>query len=355
MIDKIDIVLQATGGHAHSITAAFVNGLRSAGLLHKAFYPRAAWGANTLIDDDGLAKYLRVPGKIPLLLVGFDWHSQPLHNTEKWRNLWKQCGRRKVMYLHEDVSNYEVLTGKADMSKAFYEASLLVDGIVYTSPTDEIIVNSTGRPNVWLPYGVDESVFYPVNSFSKRKNRAYFRGKTMPFGSEREYSDRRLYLDTLKAENLVDHPPFVQGNISVEQLTAELNEYRIVLGLPSVFSGFPCRITEGMACGCVMVAKRPQSGLEKNLFREGEEIVYFDDERSLIAVVNELIGSPGSAQRIASRGCELVRNKFSMKSQMIEIAKWIATEVPESSGASMNGSRWNHALDGIRMIFSRRR
>jgi hypothetical protein len=91
----IDVVLQASGLHGWSVSHGWANTLQNEGLLHRVFTPIGDFGAEEPKYDDGLFEYLKNPQADIILLLGFDWHSQPLHKTLKWQEKWYKAPIKK--------------------------------------------------------------------------------------------------------------------------------------------------------------------------------------------------------------------------------------------------------------------
>ena len=102
---KIDVVLQATGNHAHGVSHGIVNSLKKISLLGTVFEPKAFWGNPFPEDDDGLYEYLACPTSEAILFLGFDWHSQSLHTLLKWKTRIKRSSIIKILYSHETLFN----------------------------------------------------------------------------------------------------------------------------------------------------------------------------------------------------------------------------------------------------------
>src|SRR3990167_2596550 len=57
-----------------------------------------------------------------------------------------------------------------------------------------------------------------------------------------------------------------------------INQTKVLMGIPTVMMGFPQRITETMACGKLLIQKRPPSSfkISQQLFEDKKHIVFFD-------------------------------------------------------------------------------
>jgi hypothetical protein len=101
---RIDVVLQVTGIHGWNFSRGWVNALTRAHLLNRVFAPTAEWGAQKPADDDGLFEYLKHPQANIVMLLGFDWHSRPLHASSAWRERWQNARITKIAILQEHYS-----------------------------------------------------------------------------------------------------------------------------------------------------------------------------------------------------------------------------------------------------------
>ena len=65
--------------------------------------------------------------------------------------------------------------------QAALSALQCADSVIYTDITDKPFFASQGKPALWQPFGVDDTVFQVVTPFHKRKIKPFFRGKATPF------------------------------------------------------------------------------------------------------------------------------------------------------------------------------
>jgi hypothetical protein len=176
---KVDVVLQATGSHAWAVGGGWANGARKLGIFHRMFSPKSKWGDADVADDDGLYAYLANPQADLVLLLGFDWHSQMLHQTERWRERWAKARISKLLYVHESVINNCNLFQNSLMKEAVISAANFSDAIVYTDISDKEWFDQLGIPAMWQPFGVDDVVFYSRKPFRERIARPFFRVKPL--------------------------------------------------------------------------------------------------------------------------------------------------------------------------------
>jgi glycosyltransferase involved in cell wall biosynthesis len=259
-------------------------------------------------------------------LLGFDWHSQVLHRSARWRKRWKRTPAAKLLYVQESIAGARELTGTDEMEHAFRSAAELCDAIVFTDPGDRKIVESVGRPNLWQPFGVDDRTFRSITPFDQRAPRAFFRGKVDPFGRGSEYADRRRLLEALRRLDLVDAIPYAPGPLDPDRLVADFNRYRIAVNFPSVFASHPTRVTEAMACGCCLVTNRTGNPEMDALLRDGVEVLYYRNEAELVAAVQWARDDPGTARAIAESGMNAAAERFSLTRRLSEVLAWWDSE-----------------------------
>jgi hypothetical protein len=340
---RLAIVLQATGSHAWGVGRGWVEAARRIGALGAVLAPRAKWKARSVADDGGVASWLAEarPGDTALLL-GFDWHSQGLHRTGRWRARWERTRARKLLYVHESIATHRRLTGDDEMERAFRSAAELCDGVLFADPADRPLVESSGKACLWQPFGVDDELFRPTTPFDRRAGRAYFRGKVEPIASENDYADRRRLLEALRARQLVDYVPYAPGPLDPATLVGELDGHQVAVNLPSVFASHPTRVTEAMACGCCVVTNRTGVPECDALFRDGLELLYYDDEGGLIRAVERARDDSELARAIAERARAAVVARFSLTRLLGDALDWWEGRVPApaiTSGARRSPAR----------------
>ena len=320
----ITVVLQATGSHAWAVSGGWADAARKLGVLGGACAPKASWGAPDVEDDGGLSAYLRRahPGEV-MLLLGFDWHSQALHTSPRWRRRFRRSAARKLLYVHESISCFRRLTDSDSMEVAFRSAAELADAVLYADVADRTLVESSGKPSLWQPFGVDVDVFRPDVPYDARAARAFFRGKVDPLlGHDSEYAARRRLLERLRDLDLVDLVPYAPGPVEAARIAADFGRYRVAVNLPSVFAGHPTRVIEGMACGCSVVTNRTGIPEVDALFADGVDVVYYDDERSLVDAVQRLTSDRVLGAAIAARGRRTAEERFALTRLLDEALRW---------------------------------
>jgi glycosyltransferase involved in cell wall biosynthesis len=251
---RIDVVLQATGNHAHAASFGIVNALGRLGFLGRVFKPRADWGAAEPKDDDGLFNYLSSPQNEFILFLGFDWHSQPLHASRRWRRQIRMSPCVKIAYLHETFRNGEEDERK-EKRRVLLRCHSLVNIIWHASVSEaglisEIIDNA--RPVVASDFAVDTEFFSLKREYRDRSGFAFFRGKWSPFTHPGQYQERRELVDHLVGLGLIDLKNYDPAGFDDERLVEEYNDYRICIDPPSVFAGPTTRVFEALACGCMV-------------------------------------------------------------------------------------------------------
>jgi glycosyltransferase involved in cell wall biosynthesis len=316
---SVDIVLQATGEHAWGVNGGWVNAAKALGVLNKCFRPRCGWGE--IVDDtndDGLFRYL-TDGFFAdiILLLGFDWHSQGLHTTSRWQGAWDNCDAIKILYVQESLANHAEQTLSEDMLLAFQSAAKLADLVVYTDLADKEIIEKHFENSFWMPFGVDTTVYKPQTKLSDRINKSFFRGKVQPLSNPNEYSERREILEALVSRGLIDVIPYAAGKIEPEDLASEFNKYQIAVNLPSVFTGHTTRVTEGLACGCVVVTPRVNSSGD-DIFSD-KELIYYDSAEHLISILESLDDNEELKNTLSEQGLKAARERFSLSVLLEEL------------------------------------
>lgn len=325
----LTLLLQATYHHAPAVSSGWVRAASELGFLKASIQPVAQWGADDVEDDDGLAAYLRrAPPGDTILMMGFDWHSQMLHRSERWRRRWERTRAKRLLYAHESLLAGTRTTGSDEMETAFFSAAGLCDGIVFADVLDRPLVERSGKPSLWLPFGVDTAEFCVATPYGERLPRAFFRGKVELSRSAAEYAQRRRMLAFLQARDLIDLIPFDPGPVEPRDLARDFNRYQVSVNLPSVFVGHPTRVLEGMACGCCVVTNRTGIPEVDGLLEHAVEVLYYDDEEELARLVAGLREDRGWGERIAARGRTAALERFSLSSMVERVMRWAESTIP---------------------------
>jgi glycosyltransferase involved in cell wall biosynthesis/predicted Zn-dependent protease len=321
---RVDIVLQATGVHAWAVGGGWENAARQLGVHHRTFRPRANWGDLDAAHDDGLFAYLAQPQADFLLLAGFDWHSQPLHASPRWREQWAKCPARKILYVQESVLNHEKLSGSKVMEQAFRSAAALVDAILYTDLADRPLMESAGKPALFQPFGVDDTIFSSRTPFAGRIPRAFFRGKHQPFaGQAASYQDRRALIQHLLDHQALDLVPYQERPVTPQDLATDFNRYQVAVNFPSVFANHPTRIYEAMACGCAVVTNRTGLPEVDRQFESGRHLLYYSNPEEMLQAVRRLAADPALAAQIAAQGQKEALEQHALHRRLAEALAWL--------------------------------
>ena len=328
---RIDVVIQATGLHGWSYSRGWANVLHREGLLNRVFAPIGDWGAEEPKYDDGLFEYLKNPQADIMLLLGFDWHSQPLHSSVKWQEQFNQADITKLAILQECYSSKAVENSpqwQQMLSQAIDSSIPCVDGLIcHHEPDVEFLKKrNISLPITFLPFAIDTQYFKIKSTFDVRLNRAVFRGKITPYFTEETYSDRRRFLEALSQCQNVDLFQFHDNTLAspvdeVQRYVDELNSYQLLLNLPSMSPTFTSRPFEIMACGGVLLQNKIIGEQSNKLFKDWEHIVYYDpvNPDDLINKIKYLVENPDVARRIAAQGHKLCHVQHTLSNRIASI------------------------------------
>jgi hypothetical protein len=320
---KLDIVLQATGVHSWNVGEGWKNAAKQQNILNRVFKPTSDWGLLEPKNDNGLFKYLKKETPDYILLLGFDWHSQCLHSTDKWKEAWHKNKSTKILYVQESLLNNSRQAGNDDMINAFKSASEFSDLVIYTDILDKQTVEEHSKKSSWFPFGADTSIFKMKIPLEKRKNRLFFRGQTTPYYGEQTYSERRELKGKLLEEGILEVIPYKRGLVKVEDIVAGYNEYIYAINFPSIFAGHPTRVTEAMSCGCVCFTNR--TGIEENddLFKDGENLFYYSGYDNFMDKWNEVNNDIRLCNSVSENAMQAIKQSFSLESQLQKIINLI--------------------------------
>jgi glycosyltransferase involved in cell wall biosynthesis len=349
---RIDVVLQATGTHGWNFSRGWVDVLQRQGLLNRVFTPMAEWGESGSTNDDGLYEYLRNPNADIMILLGFDWHSHPLHNNLKWREQWCNANIKKVAIFQEHCSAEIVQNTpqwQEQISITVDNAVTCVSAIICNHEPDVSWLLNRGikTPTVFSPFAIDPQYYNCKIPFAQRKNRAVFRGNATPHFNNKTYYQRSQLMDRLKLNHHIDLYPLVTDLLSkpleaVQSYVDELNTYKLGLNLPSLSPTLTSRPYEIMGCGTLLLQNNVIGDKSNKLFRDWEHLVYYNPENpdDLIEKIEYLIENPDLAEKIADRGYHLCQEKHTIECRVKELIEWadsgfkVSEDTPKTSDAT---------------------
>jgi glycosyltransferase involved in cell wall biosynthesis len=333
---RIDVVLQATGTHGWNFSRGWANVLQRQGLLNRVFTPVAEWGHSEPTNDDGLYEYLRNPQADIMLLLGFDWHSQSLHNSPRWQNQWNQARIKKVVTVPDSYFNDAVQNTpgwREQMSMAIQSTLPCVDGIICHHEPDVKYLREQehiAKPIIFSPFAVDRQYFHKKISFQDRLDRAFFRGQVTNYHENSPYKDRDKLIEYLsKCQSVdvhkLDISCLVRPVEAVQSYSETLNKYKILLSLPSLSPTLVSRTFESLACGGLVLQSQIIGDKSNQLFREWEHLVYYNPENpdNLIEKIEYLLKNPDLAEEIAERGYQLCQEKHTIECRVKELVEWV--------------------------------
>jgi glycosyltransferase involved in cell wall biosynthesis len=342
---KIDVVLQATGKHTWNMSEGWVNVLRKEGWLNRAFYPIADWNDDEPVEDNGLFDYLKNPQSDLILLLGFDWHSQPLHKTLKWQERWANCPIKKIAIVNEMCSSPIVQRceeWQKSVSLALHSSMPCVDAVIFNHEPDlEFLYNKENifKPSIFQPFAIDPEFFSSNIEFYQRQPKAFFRGNVTSFYDSESYIQRQRILEGIRYNNNVCLKEF-QQEFLLKDYTNDLQEYQILLNLPSISPTLTARVFESMGCGGVLIQSNIIGQKSTQLFQDWEHLVFYDSDNhnDLIEKVKYLIKNPDIAQRIANNGYHICHQKHTLKCRVEEILLWLNQDFKITNQSSHTSS-----------------
>lgn len=234
-----------------------------------------------LVDDDDC----------DLVLVSGPEHTDP--------KLWIEAKSPKAVWFHEScyrdgdnfLAQFRTILKYADF--AFFPAA---------QDTREF-------GGSWLPFGVDTEIFRPDGS--PRTHGVAFIGQV--------YAKRREYLARLRAAGLnLDCFSCADSPVA---LGDGYRSIKVLLNLPAVSQLVVTRVTEGMACGCVVVTPELKGTAARNMvpFKDCEHLFYYDAD-DLGSLAHALaLASP--ADHVGEAASTLIASEHSLENRMTTILR----------------------------------
>jgi glycosyltransferase involved in cell wall biosynthesis len=329
------IVAQATGQHGWTSFEAYEAGVLGLGRGCTVFRPRAEWGAAAAQDDDGLTVRLRAGGSEPLLLCGFDWHSQPLHTDDAMRRALRAHRGPRIGIFQEHLGA-DWITQDPALTKAFADAALSAAEVLthiacnHEGDVQWLRARGVRLPILYLPFCADLGTFRQLRPLAERDPRAFFRGKRMEFMSASPYAARERMTALLRDTGLAlvaDLPPaaLLDRKAMIRNYVDDLNRHRIQLNLPSVSDSLTCRPFEVLACGGVLVQTQPDGEISRSLLPpDSYQTIDRLHPGSVIDAITSLQQDERGASLMAERGHVLVTTRHSSERRMAQLLEWVA-------------------------------
>lgn len=285
-----DVVMQATGRHAHGVSHGIVNALKKIDRLGNVFNPKANWGDLEPHFDDGLFNYLDNPKSHGMIILGYDWHSQALHSTEKWRDKFSKANILKIGFIHETFANCEKNELMIKL-KYLNTAKLISNTIWHTAENDsDFLKKNLGNTFDldFTTFGVDVDFFKNYTPINERNGFSFFRGKYKPFTDISQYRERREILDFIKPLNLIDVKEYDPLNFSDTDLVTEYNNYKFCIDLPSVFAGPTTRVFEAISCGCIVLTHEKNFS-PREISKLKNRLLTYSSKENLVETLTKLM------------------------------------------------------------------
>jgi len=213
--------------------------------------------------------------------------------------LFMDWGRFDSQYLNKDLVSAFWIQESGDDPQNFDRNYPKANRFHYTITPDKQSAKEYQNRGInaqWINHFADTAVHFPMNIEPK------FVGVTTrgPGGSQ--------FLDYLTnwAEGVIGN----RNGMGPKEHTEFLNSGLIIIQ-NSRWKEITRRIFEGMACGKMVLTDNlpPETGL-RDMFIDGEDIVYYDDMFDCIEKINYYNENEGERERIAFNGMQKVLNNY---------------------------------------------
>lgn len=205
-----------------------------------------------------LYKFIKTPCDLFIAMGGGDKYCAFYYDTPARKEL-MNLQVPKLAYFMEGMNSRTLTRNKYEVTIPLWTHILTCD------ETDVDWIKSRGCKNVaYIPGWVDEKVFYPKDVPIKYEFQfiGHVHKHREPYI---RFFEKELKMRVGKYETIKD---YVNG----------INETKILIGIPTVMRGFPLRVPETLACGKVLLHKRPPDDfpLARQLFKDKKNIVFYD-------------------------------------------------------------------------------
>jgi hypothetical protein len=346
MSGSIDFVLPTTGNHGWVVSEGWIKSADEAQLLGRVFRPQAKWGASEPEMDDGLLQQLTDNSLSETVVVlGMDWHSQPLTRSEKWRSAWKNCQSRIVAVIWEDYTSEFVARQEQlfqEMVEAARRAIECVDWIYSNHEENVYFFQNTFDCHKigYLPFSADLGIFRDNPPDARIYDKLCFKGFIKDFGFTSGPYLQRARLARALSEKLGDRFVFDKDNVSDNEYARVISKYFFQINLPSFSPSMTARAAEVMAAGNFLFQFIPSGKITNEHFKDGRDMVFYDpdDFDELVQKIEFYLSNLEDAKKIARDGHKRFVANFSMSVQLRHMASpWKrlgCEELPHSKALS---------------------
>lgn len=278
---RFSVVMPATGNHAWDITEGWVKSLEESKILNNVFRPLASWGDCSLSIDDHLLTYLKEAPHDYLILLGIDWHSQPMHHGDLYQLI---CSRSSmnIGVIWEDYDLPFGLLGdlKLKMMSSWLRASCMADMFITNHESNvNILAPLSCRYAIhYVGFGIDISR-YLTNSrnATERRHEIRFSGKVEAWADEPSggpYALRRKILSSLK--DAVSDLRICRGSMSEAEYIDFLMEAKACINLPSFSLSPTLRNYEALCAGSFLITWQGNNSSASHELRKFPNVLFYD-------------------------------------------------------------------------------
>src|SRR3990167_259404 len=257
---------------------------------------------------DEMAEFIKTPCDLFIVMGGGDKYAQFNYDT-KARKALQEIKVPKLAYFMEGMESRTI-------TKIKYESTVLLwTHILTCNETDVETLKAMGCPNVaYAPGWVDTDMFYPMEI--KETNDVQFIGYV--------HKHRKEYVDYF-TEHLGMTVGFYE---SIPDYVRGINQTKILMGIPTVMMGFPQRVTETIACGKLLLQKRPPSSfkISQNLFEDRKHIVFFDSMEEAVELAKYYLEHEDERKKIGENARQEILEKHTILTRTREFINY-ATNV----------------------------
>ena len=259
MEDKLRINFLYRKGLAwpHSMGEGFINALRQLGHEVSVFLSEKDSGYQ-VNQYKPLHDFIKTPCDLFIAMGGGDKYCAFYYDTPARKEL-MNLKVPKLAYYMEGMNSRTLTKMKYEVTTKLWTHILTCD------ETDVKTLKKLGCKNVcYTPGWVDEKMFCPKDVPIKYEFQfiGYVQKHREPYV---RFFEKELGMNVGKYETTED---YVNG----------INETKVLMGLPTIIQGFPQRVSETLACGKVLLHKRPPNEFPicQQLFKDREQIVFYD-------------------------------------------------------------------------------
>ena len=341
---KIDLILPGPPDSLFSWNQreGFARALIQLGMLNKIYW---VWDNEAVVEN--MFRNLENSDADLVMLTNGDQHMACVYDTEAKRDRWRALHMPVVCHGSERVLGSSFLPVERQTRAALdtFDAFFFIDEL------SSDLFESSGKPSLWVPQYVDDTVFQNGAPLEARDGRIYFRGQVSDFGFPGAYTERRALLSALEGNPLFDLSEAYRPALTLAEAAQLKSGYRFLLNAPANCPGYSSSLYEGLASGCIVFQYQLQreEKLSRALFQPGVHFIGYDPSQPDV-FLNEAAYAAKHWQdfaMMAKEGHDECLAHHTIRQRMLEVMEFVDqnwSRITKQSGVPVYSGEIDYSL-----------